>query len=135
MQRVPFWKEGTYDFVTVLPEMAKKGWQIGALCGNWRICGTQILNTWNHIVICLEHRKVLKLSVLGALMLEQEILGFPNCEDHSEEIAQFFDHSDFTWNQSWRIWRLKICKFWFQWIFSLFEGWHLPNQQFLEPLR
>ena len=47
-------------------------------------------------MICLEHRKVLKLSFLGALMLGQEILGFPNCEDYSEEIAQFFDHSDFT---------------------------------------
>ena len=29
----------------------------------------------------------------------------------SVEISEFFSHSDFTWNQRWRIWCLKNCHF------------------------
>ena len=65
----------------------------GALLGRKmkNFSASQILR---EIILSIE--KCLFWSVLGALMLEQELLEFPNCEGRSVEIAKFFDHSDFT---------------------------------------
>ena len=50
---------------------------------------------------------------------------------HSEKLQIYF-HSDFSWNQSWRVWSFKICHFvtfrdsgiWFLWIYALVESWN-----------
>ena len=51
------------------------------------------------------------------------------------KFENFFCHTDFLWNHSWRIYILKICHFntfrgselWFSCIFAFFEGWYLSN--------
>ena len=56
---------------------------------------------------------------------------------HNVAISEFFNHSDFMWNQYWGFLKCKIShfntfrdyEFWFQWIFALFEGWNWPNDQ------
>ena len=55
----------------------------------------------------------------------------------------FLYHSDFTWNQCWSFLKCKISHFttfrdsecWVLWIFALFKGWHLPNEQNSKPLK
>ena len=59
------------------------------------------------------------------------------------EISWILYHSDFTWNQFWGFLKCKIShfttfrgsEFWFLWIFALFEGWFLPNEQNSQPLK
>ena len=61
---------------------------------------------------------------------------------YSVEISNFFCHSNFTWNQSWRILSLKICHFntskesevWLLWIFAPLDDSNLPNQQTSKPI-
>ena len=62
---------------------------------------------------------------------------------HCVEISWFFDHSDFAWYQFWGFEKYKTChlntfrgsKFKSLWIFAIFGGWNIPNQQNSGPQR
>ena len=83
-----------------------------------------------------------KFKQIKPLRVKKSNISFKMFQLLGVEFTEFFGYSDFTWNQSWRIYMLKICHFYtfwalnfsFLWHFALFEVSNLENEQNSKPL-